>query len=93
MELVGQNNIAKLIVYGDAKKVIQKMRTDYKRGTTICRRIYDRIPFLNSDLQATYFHILKGNNTIANKLTNQGVKNKLGIVSIRCQPNFQNHVP
>ena len=69
------------------------MRTRYKHGATNCRRIYDRIYCINPDLQATYFHILRGNNTTTDKLANQGVKNKLGIVSIKGQSNTHKHVP
>ena len=69
------------------------MRTYYKRGAANYRRIYDCIRRLNSNLQDTYFHILRGNNTIVDKLANQGVENNLGMVSIMGQPNFQKYVP
>ena len=69
------------------------MRTDYDRGAANCRRIYDRIFRLTSNLQVTYFHILRGNNTKADKFANQGVKNKLGIVTIKGQNNIYKYVP
>ena len=93
LELAGWNNIAQLTVSGDSKQLIQKMRMGYKHGAANCRRIYDRICRNNPDLQATYYHILIFNNATVDNLANQGVKNNLGLVSIKGQHTYHKHVP
>ena len=40
LELVGQSNISKLIIFGDSRQVIQKMRLDYIQGSFNRRKIY-----------------------------------------------------
>ena len=47
---------------------------------------------MSSNLEVIYFHILQKNNGLANNMENRGVKNKMGIVSIRDQNHFK-HVP
>ena len=93
LELAGWNNITKHIVFGESKQVIQKMRMNYRHGTANYRIICNHIHRNNPDLQATYFHILRGNNAIAEKLANQGFKNNLGLISIKGQPTYHKHVP
>ena len=93
LELAGWNNIAKIIVFGDPKHVIQKMRKGYNHGVVNCKRMYDRICCNNLALHASYYHILGGNNFIVDKLANQGVKKILGLVSIKGHHNYHKHIP
>ena len=68
------------------------MRKGYKYGAANCRIIYERICRNNPDLHASYYHILRGNNVIADKLANQGVTNRLGLVYIKGHQNYHKHV-
>ena len=43
-------------------------------------------------LQVSYFHILRQNNILAEKMANKGVKNKIGEISIKDQI-LHTHVP
>ena len=92
MELVKKENIIKVIVFGDSKQIIHKMRKGYKSGATNCKKLYKRIIRISTTLHVTYYHILRKNNGLVDKMANHGVKNKLGIVSIRDQ-NHHKHVP
>ena len=83
MELVKKENIRKVIVFGDSKQIIQKMRKGYNSGAANYKRLYERISKMCTTLHVIYYHILRKNNGLADKMADQGVKNKLGIVSIR----------
>ena len=68
------------------------MRSERIVGATNCGCLSKRITKINSNLQVTYYHILRKNNSMADKMANKGVKNKLGIVSIR-EKTYYKHVP
>ena len=91
LDPIRKNNISNLIVFGDSKQVIQKMRTSYNHGTAKFRRIHNRIFCLSINIQVSYFHILKGNNIEADKFSNQGLRNELGIVTINGYKKFQTY--
>ena len=90
--LVQKENINKIIVFGDSKQFIQKMRNGRNVVATNCNRLYNQIIGMISNLQVTYYHILRQKNSLAEKMDNKGVKNKIGIVSIRDQTLLK-HVP
>ena len=81
-----------IIVFGDSKQIIQKMSNGRIDGATNCSCLHKRIIKMSSNLQVTYYHILRQNNSLADKMANKGVKNKIGIVSIGDQV-FQTRVP
>ena len=83
LDPIRQNNISNLIVFGDSKQVIQKMRTGYNRCAAKFRIIYDRIHHLSTNPHVSFFHILRGNNIEADKLANQGVRNEMVLVTIK----------
>ena len=83
MNLVRKLNIAKVIVIGDSKQVIQKMNKGNSRGMIKTKRIYERIQHISGEVQATYIHILRGNNSEADKLANQGVKLGMGSIKVK----------
>ena len=88
LDLVRKKNITNVIVLGDLKQVIQKMRSGYSQGVVRIRRIYDLVCHLSVNLQITYFHILRGNNFEANNLANQGAKLEMGLALIKDQIIF-----
>ena len=90
LELVKKENIKKIIVFGDSKQIIQKMRKGYNSCATNCKRLYEHIRKMGTTLHDTYYQILRKKNGLADKMENQGVKNKLGIVSIRDQHHHKN---
>ena len=92
MELAKKENIRNIVVFGDSKQIIQKMRKGYNSGATNCKRLYEHISRMSITLHATFLHILRNNTSLVNKMENQGVKNKLGIVLIRYQHHHK-HVP
>ena len=91
-QLVKKENINKIIVFWDSKQIIQKMRNGYNFSATNYKLLYECIIRLSSNLQVTYFHNLRHNNSLVDKMENKGVKNKIGIVSIREQ-TLHMHVP
>ena len=78
LELAKQLNITKIIVLGDSKQVVYKMINGYNKGVVKIRRINERIQQVTANTQVSYIHILRGNNSEANKLANQGAKLKMG---------------
>ena len=90
--LIKKENTNKIIVFGDSKQIIQKVRNGRNVGATNCSRLYNRIIGMSSNLQVTYYHILRQKNSLAEKMANKGVKNKIAFVSIRDQ-TFLKHVP
>ena len=68
------------------------MRKGYNSGAANYKRLYERTSRMSTTLHVTYYHILRKNNGFADKMVNQGVKNKLGIVSIRDQHHHK-YVP
>ena len=68
------------------------MRNGYIDGAINCSCLHKRIINMSSNLQISYYYILMQNNNLADKMANKGVKNKIGIVSIRDQV-YQKHVP
>ena len=81
-----------IIVFGDSRKIIHKIRSGRIDGAANYSRLHKRITKISSNLQVTYYHILRQNNSMADKMANKGVKNKLGIVSIR-DKTYYKHVP
>ena len=65
----------------------------YKHVIVNCRKNSECMCHYNSYLQASYYHILRGNNATVEKLANQGVKNNLCLVSIKGQHTYHKHVP
>ena len=79
MNLVRKLNIAKIIVIGDSRQVIQKMNNGSNRGMIKYKIIYERIQHIFGETQASYIDIQRGNNAEVDKLTNQGVKLGMGM--------------
>ena len=50
IDLIKKENINKIIVFGDSKQIIQKMRTNNNTGATNCCRLYNCIVRLSSNL-------------------------------------------
>ena len=57
------------------------MNNGNSRGMIKTKRIHERIQQISGEVQATYIHILRGDDLEVNKLENQGAK--LGIGSIK----------
>ena len=93
MNLVRQLNITKIMVLGDSKQVIQKMNNESRRGMVKTRRIYERIQQVSGEVHVSYSHILRGNNSEADTLTNQGVKLKIGSAKVNGMLSNYFHVP
>ena len=91
IDLVQKENINRVIVFGDSKQIIQKVRNGHIDGAINCSHLHKRIIKMSSSLEISYYHILRKNNSLADKMANKGVKNKIGIVSIREQV-FLKHV-
>ena len=83
MNLLRQLNITKIIVIGDSKQVIQKMNNGNIRGMIKTKRIHECTQQVFGEVQASYIHILRRNNSEVNKLANQGAKLGIGSIKVR----------
>ena len=83
MNLLKQLNITKIIVFGDSKQVIHKMNNGNNRGMVKIKRIYERIQQVAREVQVSYIHILRGNNSEVDKLENQGAKLRIGSTKVK----------
>ena len=92
MDIVKKENIRKIVVFGDSKQIIQKMRKGYNLGAANCKRLYNHISINNNTLHTAYYHILRKDNAFADKMEDQRTKYNLGIVSIRDQKHYK-YVP
>ena len=79
LESAKQLKIAKITILGYSKQVIHKIINGYNKGPIKIQRIYEGIRQVSVNDQVSYFHILRGNNSDAYKLENQGAKLKMGI--------------
>ena len=93
LELANKLKITKIIFLGDSKQVIHKMINGYNKGAIKIRRIYERILQVSVNAQISYYHILRGNNSDANKMANQGAKLKMGISKVKGNLRNINYVP
>ena len=69
------------------------MINGYNKGAVKIRRIYERIRQVIANAQVSYLHILKGNNSEADKLANQGAKLKMGFTKVKGNLNNIIYVP
>ena len=83
MNLIRQHKIAKIIVIGDSKQVIHKMNNGYNKGMVKIKRIYECVQQVIAEVQVSYIHILRGNNSEADKLENQGAKLRIGSTKVK----------
>ena len=83
VNLAKQLNISEIIVLGDSKHVIYQMNKGIFKGFIKNKRIYDYIRLVTTQMQVSYFHVLRGNNTKMNKLVNLGAKLKMGISNVK----------
>ena len=68
------------MVFGDSRKIMQKMWFSYEKGTIRCKRVHDRICHLNKPKHIIFFYILRENNDLADKLANQEARANQGEV-------------
>ena len=83
MNLLRQLNITKIIVLRDSKQVIHKKNNGNNRGMVNIKRIYERIQQVFGEVQVSYIHILRGNNSEGDKLSNQSAKLRIGSTKVK----------
>ena len=93
LDLVRQNKIIKVVVMGDSKQVIQKMTSGYNQGAVKIRRIYEWVQEIFANIQISFCHILRSNNSKADNLANQGAKLKIGLAIVKGQIKNFNYIP
>ena len=93
LDLVRQNKIINVTVLGDSKQVIQKMTSGYNHGAVKIRRIYERVRQISANIQITFYHILRSDNSEVDNLANQGAKLKIGLAIIKGHIKKINYVP
>ena len=83
MNVIRQLNISKITILGDSKQVIHKMNNGYSKGMVKIKRIYECAQQVIAEVQVSYIHILRGNNSEADKLENQGAKLRIGSTKVK----------
>ena len=58
LEMAGTSSISSLIVFGDSRQVIQKMRSGYRNGNIRCKRMARRITHSIEGKDYSFVHIL-----------------------------------
>ena len=72
LEMIDQGSISNLLVLGDSRHVILKMRSGYFVRSINCRKYYNRISHLVLPTRTSFFHILRSNNAFVDSLANKG---------------------
>ena len=93
MNLARQLNISKIVVLGDSKQVIHKMNNGFSKGVIKIKRIHNCIRQVTASVEVSYLHILRGHNSEADKLANQGAKLKIGTSKVKGNINNICYVP
>ena len=93
LELIVGKTIPKLVFFDDSRQVIQKMRAGYYKGSSKCKIIYDRILLLKPLPQVLFYHILRENNGLADKLANHGARSPQGVIFYNGKIRSHTHVP
>lgn len=78
LEMASNYSIANLKVYGDSRHVIQIMRRGYASPGSKADRYLQRIKTISLSSKASFFHILRENNRVADLAANQGFKLSIG---------------
>ena len=72
LEMIDAKSITRLIILGDSRQVILKMKIGYPTGSIKCRRLHSRIQQLHLPESIEYSHILKENNAKEEIMENKG---------------------
>ena len=93
LEMIDTRTITRLLIFGDSRQVILKMKTGYTLGSIKCRRLHSRITQLHLPESMDYYHILRANNAKADTMENKGVVLPQGtILSNDDEASFK-HIP
>ena len=79
IKLAKQLNISDIIILGDSKHVILQMIRGSCKKAIKTKRIHERISHITTQIQVSFYHILRKNNTEADRMANSGVNLDMGI--------------
>ena len=65
-----------LTIYGDSELLVQQMTGRYRVKNPILQQLFNAVYILSKDIPITFKHIRRINNSIADKLANQGIDNR-----------------
>ena len=71
------------MVLRDLKQVIYKINNENNISMVKIRRICERIQQVSGEVQVSYSHILRGNNSKADTLENQGAKLRIRSTKVK----------
>ena len=91
--MIDARTISSLLVFGDSRHVILKMKIGYPSGSIKCRRLYKRISQLHLSENIAYFHILRENNAKVDSLENRGASLPQGIILLNDDEASVKHIP
>ena len=93
LEMIDAKSITRLIILGDSRQVILKMKTGYPTGSIKCRRLHSRIHQLHLPDNIEYYHILRENNAKADIMANKGASLSQGSIILNGEETSYKHIP
>ena len=93
LEMTGTSSISSLLVFGDYRQVILKMKNRYTARSIKCRRICSKISQLHLPKNTTFFHILRVNNAKADSLANRGASLPQGSILLNDEAASVKYIP
>ena len=93
LEMTSTSFISSLIVFGDSRQVILKVKNGYPTGSIKCRRIYSRISLLHLPENTAFFHILRLNDAKEDSLANRGASLPQGSILLNDEEASIKHIP
>ena len=93
LEMLDKRTISNMLVFGDSRHVILKMKTCYFSGSIKCRRLHNRIKQLPLPASIAYYHILRENNAKADSLENRGASLPQGSILLNDEEVSIKNIP
>ena len=92
LHLLQAKNYRKVLIFGDSKHVISKLINGYPSGAIKCRRLYNKVkPLMLHSYES--LHILRTNNTVADKMSNIGASLPQGVYKQDGNPPLHKFIP
>ena len=92
LQLLHAKNYWKVLIFGDSKHVISKLINGYPSGAINCCRLYNKVkPLILHSYEP--LHILRTNNTAADKMANIGASLPQGVYKQDGNPPLHKFIP
>ena len=92
LQILRAKKYRKVLIFGDSKHVISKLINGYPSGAINCRRLYNKVKSLMLH-SFEPLHILRNNNTAADKMANIGASLPQGVFKQEGFPPLHKHIP